>query len=111
MSDEIAYRPPALTLAIDTSCDETSVAVTLGRVVLANVIASQTQLHEPYGGVFPTLAKQAHQANLVPAVKKALSISKVEPKMLDAVAVTLGPGLAPALELSLIHISEPTRPY
>ncbi|MCA9370188.1 tRNA (adenosine(37)-N6)-threonylcarbamoyltransferase complex transferase subunit TsaD, partial [Candidatus Woesebacteria bacterium] len=54
----------SLILAIDTSCDDTAAAVTKGTTVLSNVIASQTQLHQPYGGVFPTVAKQAHKENI-----------------------------------------------
>ncbi len=90
-----------LILAIDTSCDETSAAVTLGRVVLANIIASQAEIHAEYGGVFPTLAKRAHQQNLEPTINKALKQASVKPQQLDAVAVTLGPGLAPALETGI----------
>ncbi len=90
-----------LILAIDTSCDETSAAVTLGRVVLSNIIASQTDIHEPYGGVFPTLAKKAHVENIKPVVNKALKLARVSLADIDAVAVTLGPGLAPALEVGI----------
>ena len=98
-----ASSPLPLVLAIDTSCDETSAAVTLGPVVLSNVIASQTSIHQPYGGVFPTLAKQAHQVNIRPTINKALKLAQVQPVMLDAVAVTTGPGLAPALEVGIEH--------
>lgn len=90
-----------LVLAIDTSCDETSAAVCLGKVVLSNIIASQTEIHRPYGGVFPTLAKQAHKENIAPVVQKAIRQAGVEWQMLDAVAVTQGPGLAPALEIGI----------
>ena len=92
---------PPLILAIDTSCDDTAAAVTLGRVVLANVVAAQTDLHRPYGGVFPTVAKQAHKENIKPAVNKALKQAGVTLQQLDAIAVTLGPGLAPALEVGI----------
>ncbi len=92
---------PPLILAIDTSCDETSAAVTLGRIVLSNIIASQTEIHQEYGGVFPTLAKRAHQQNIKPVVKTALKRAGVKLSQLDAVAVTAGPGLAPALEVGI----------
>ena len=59
-------------LAIDTSCDDTSVAILEGARVLANVVASQTNIHQQYGGVFPTLAKQAHQENIEACTKTAL---------------------------------------
>jgi N6-L-threonylcarbamoyladenine synthase len=92
---------PPLILAIDTSCDETAAAVTWGRVVLSNVIASQAEIHRPYGGVYPTLAKRAHQQNIRPTINTALDRARIEPKQLQAIAVTIGPGLAPALEIGL----------
>jgi N6-L-threonylcarbamoyladenine synthase len=95
----IKKRP--VVLAIDTSCDETSVAVTRGTVILSNVVASQVELHRPYGGVFPTVAKQAHRENMAPALAQALKRAKISPAELDAVAVTVGPGLAPALEVGI----------
>jgi N6-L-threonylcarbamoyladenine synthase len=88
-------------LAIDTSCDDTSAAVTSGTTVLSNVIASQTQLHKQYGGVFPTVAKQAHKENIEATVRAALKRALVEWSEIDAVAVTQGPGLAPALEVGI----------
>lgn len=92
--------PPHI-LAIDTSCDETAVAVTRGQTVLSNVIASQAQLHRQYGGVFPTVAKQAHQENLEPTVQAALQKAGATWNDIRAIAVTQGPGLAPALEVGL----------
>lgn len=88
-------------LGIDTSCDDTSAAVVRGTTILSNVVASQTQLHKPYGGVFPTVAKQAHAANIIPTIKLALKRAKLEFADLTAIAVTVGPGLAPALEVGL----------
>jgi N6-L-threonylcarbamoyladenine synthase len=88
-------------LAIDTSCDETAASVTRGQVVLSNVIASQAQLHQQYGGVFPTVAKQAHLENIQPTIKAALRRAGKTWADLDAIAVTQGPGLAPALEIGL----------
>ena len=90
-----------LVLALDTSCDDTSAAVMQGNRVLSNVIASQTDLHRPYGGVFPTVAKQAHKENIEPTVSLALKRAGVSSADLDCVAVTQGPGLAPALEVGL----------
>jgi len=96
-----------LILAIDTSCDDTSAAVTSGWQVWSNVIASQTELHKPFGGVFPTVAKQAHLENIEPAVKLALRRAGVTtPSQLSAVAVTIGPGLAPSLEIGINFAKE-----
>jgi N6-L-threonylcarbamoyladenine synthase len=88
-------------LAIDTSCDDTSVAVTQSLTVLSNVVASQTQLHQQYGGVFPTVAKQAHLENIDPCIKLALKRAGLKWEQIDAIAVTQGPGLAPALEIGV----------
>lgn len=90
-----------LILAIDTSCDDTSAAVTSGVTVLSNIVASQTELHSPYGGVYPTIAKQAHQENIQPTIALALKRARVDWSQLSALAVTQGPGLAPALEVGL----------
>lgn len=93
-------------LAIDTSCDDTSVAILAGARVLANVVASQTNIHQQYGGVFPTLAKQAHQENIEACTQTALKRAGFHDEnkikdQLQAVAVTVGPGLAPALEVGI----------
>lgn len=88
-------------LAFDTSCDDTAVAVVRDEVVLVNIVASQVELHKQFGGVFPTVAKQAHQENLEPSLKLALRRTGLSLEEIDAVAVTVGPGLAPALEVGL----------
>jgi len=88
-------------LAIDTSCDDTSAAVTHGFEVWSNMIASQTQLHRQYGGVFPTVAKQAHKENIMPTIAAALKRARVTWDNIDAIAITQGPGLAPALEVGI----------
>ncbi len=88
-------------LAIDTSCDDTSAAVVHGYTVLSNIVSSQTEIHRPYGGVFPTMAKQAHKQNINPAIKRALKLAQITKNQLDAIAVTVGPGLAPALEIGI----------
>jgi N6-L-threonylcarbamoyladenine synthase len=97
----LATTATPLILAIDTSCDDTSAAVTCGFTYLSNVVASQTQLHKQYGGVFPTVAKQAHRENIDPTVRAALKKAGVQLSDLDAIAVTQGPGLAPALEVGI----------
>ncbi|HKY74135.1 MAG TPA: tRNA (adenosine(37)-N6)-threonylcarbamoyltransferase complex transferase subunit TsaD [Patescibacteria group bacterium] len=88
-------------LAIDTSCDDTSVAVADGTTILSNVISSQTDLHKQWGGVVPILAKRRHQENIDPAIKAALQKAKVTINDIDGVAVTYGPGLAIALEVGV----------
>lgn len=95
-----------LILAIDTSCDDTSAAVTQGINVLSNVVASQAELHKQYGGVFPTVAKLAHRENIAPTIALALRRAGVTVAEIDAVAVTHGPGLAPALEIGLTAAKE-----
>lgn len=98
--------PNPLILAIDTSCDDTSAAVTAGTAVLSNVISSQTALHAPYGGVFPTVAKLAHRENIDGVVELALKEAGVSWNEIAAVAVTQGPGLAPALEVGVTKAKE-----
>ncbi|MBD3279762.1 MAG: tRNA (adenosine(37)-N6)-threonylcarbamoyltransferase complex transferase subunit TsaD [Candidatus Pacebacteria bacterium] len=98
-------------LAIDTSCDETSTAVTVGTTVLANIIASQTQLHAPYGGVYPTIAKQAHQENIDQTIQVALKRAQLSWSAIQAIAVTQGPGLAPALEVGIARAKQLTTQY
>lgn len=93
-------------LAIDTSCDDSSAAVVEGKLVLSNIVASQNQIHKKYGGVFPTLAKQAHKENIDPAINLAMRQAKVSWSEIDAIAVTVGPGLAPALEVGIEKAKE-----
>lgn len=83
-------------LAIESSCDETSVAICDNGKITANVIANQT-IHENYGGVIPELASRVHQQNIVPAVQQALAIAGVDKKQLNGVAFTQGPGLLGSL--------------
>ncbi|HUZ02826.1 MAG TPA: tRNA (adenosine(37)-N6)-threonylcarbamoyltransferase complex transferase subunit TsaD [Thermomicrobiaceae bacterium] len=88
----------ATILGIETSCDETSAAaVRDGHSVLSNVIHSQIDLHERYGGVVPELASRRHITMIVPAVELALEQAGVGRHDLDAIAVTEGPGLAGSL--------------
>src|SRR3990167_9813080 len=128
-------KKSALILGIETSCDETALALIEGEKILANITLSQAKIHEQYGGVFPMLAKREHAKNLLPIFEKILEESKLkipnsqflisnkveekirmilerEPELLeqflefaptiekppiDAIAVTKGPGLEPAL--------------
>jgi N6-L-threonylcarbamoyladenine synthase len=110
-------------LAIDTSCDETSVAVTEGRRVLSNIIYSQTLIHNKWGGVFPSLAKRAHEERIDFVVEEALRKSQTSwPEanrpldedlrpQIDYIAVTQGPGLAIALEVGIRKAKELAEQY
>jgi len=84
-------------LGIETSCDETAAGVVEGGVrLVSNVVASQTQLHAPYGGVVPELASREHEVNLLPVARQALEpVGGLEG--VDALAVTAGPGLQGSL--------------
>ncbi len=85
-------------LGIETSCDETSAAVVRDDlVILSNVIQSQIDLHERYGGVVPELASRRHIVSIVPTIDLALEQAAVTLEDIDAVAVTEGPGLAGSL--------------
>jgi len=87
-----------LVLGIETSCDETAVGIVEDRTTMrANVIASQVELHAPYGGVVPEVAARAHLEQLQPTIDEALRVSGITLQDVDAVAVTSGPGLAGAL--------------
>jgi N6-L-threonylcarbamoyladenine synthase len=85
-------------LGIETSCDETAVAVVEdGRHILSNVIASQVEMHARYGGVVPEVASRQHILAIVPVVEATLKKGKLTWNDIDAIAVTNGPGLAGAL--------------
>jgi N6-L-threonylcarbamoyladenine synthase len=85
-------------LGIETSCDETAVAVVEdGRRLLSNVISSQVDIHRRYGGVVPEVASRQHVLQAMPVVKEALSKAQLTLQDIDAIAVTHGPGLAGSL--------------
>ncbi|MCS7337411.1 MAG: tRNA (adenosine(37)-N6)-threonylcarbamoyltransferase complex transferase subunit TsaD [Verrucomicrobiae bacterium] len=88
-------------LAIETSCDETSVAVVSNGEVRANVVSSQIKLHSEYGGVVPELAAREHLRNLMPVARAAMQQANVTAEEIDAVAATQGPGLPTALLVGL----------
>lgn len=88
-------------VAIETSCDETSVAIIREGTVLANVVSSQIKLHAEYGGVVPELASREHLRNLLPVARTALHEAGVSLDQIDAVAATRGPGLPNALMMGL----------
>ena len=87
-----------LILGIESSCDETSVAIVKnGREVLSNVISSQIDIHKLYGGVVPEIASRNHVINIDGVLNQALEQANVQMKDIDAIAVTYGAGLLGAL--------------
>ncbi|WP_422487102.1 tRNA (adenosine(37)-N6)-threonylcarbamoyltransferase complex transferase subunit TsaD [Gudongella sp. DL1XJH-153] len=91
-----------LTLAIETSCDETSCGVVKdGREVLSNIISSQIEIHREYGGVVPEIASRKHIEGIDVIIQEALDAAKVGFKDIDFISVTQGPGLVGALLVGL----------
>lgn len=91
-------KDKVLILSIESSCDETAASVVEnGRIVLSNIISSQIEIHKEFGGVVPEVASRKHIENINDVVKEALTKANVEPKDIDAIAVTYGPGLVGAL--------------
>lgn len=94
-------------LAVDTSADDTTASVVSGMRVLSHMEASQIDLHSKWGGIFPTIAKRAHQEKIDYVVKMALKKAHISHfNDIDAFAVTYGPGLAIALEVGIKYIKE-----
>jgi N6-L-threonylcarbamoyladenine synthase len=95
------------TLAIETSCDDTAVAIVEqneanGSVsVRANFLSSQVALHAAWGGVVPNLAAREHSRNLQPLIEAAFAETKLAPQDIDLISVTAGPGLVPALVIGV----------
>jgi N6-L-threonylcarbamoyladenine synthase len=87
---------PVTILAIESSCDETSCAISRDGIILSNIIAGQA-VHEQYGGVVPELASRAHMQNIVPVVDAALKKAGCTLGELTAIAVTQSPGLIGSL--------------
>jgi len=87
-----------LILGIETSCDETAAAIIRdGREIVSSVIASQINIHKPFGGVVPELASREHLDKIQPIVEEAFFQAKVSPEEIDGIAVTVGPGLIGSL--------------
>ena len=85
-------------LGIESSCDETSVAVVKnGREILSNVISSQVPIHEKFGGVVPEIASRNHVEAISNVTKKALEEANMTIEQIDAISCTYGPGLVGAL--------------
>ncbi len=93
-----ARRELSLVLAIETSCDETAVAIARGTgEILISEVASQIELHAPYGGVVPELASRNHNLDLRPLIELTLKKSGISLGEISAIAATSGPGLASSL--------------
>ncbi len=102
MSNTKNNFPAARILAIETSCDETAAAVLEnGRVLLSSVVASQIDLHQQYGGVFPEVASRQHILTIYDVVEQALQQAYLSLDNIDAIAVTRGPGLAGSLVVGM----------
>lgn len=98
MGAEVGREIMALILAIETSCDETAAAVIEdGHRIRSNVVASQIELHRPYGGVFPEIASRQHVFDIAPVIARAMADAGIGWDDLAALAVTRGPGLAGSL--------------
>ena len=94
----MSVKENIITLGIESSCDETSVAVVKnGREVLSNVINSQIKIHEKYGGVVPEIASRNHIEAISGVTKQALEEAKITFEDIDIIACTCGPGLVGAL--------------
>lgn len=93
-----------ITLAVESSCDETSVAVLKnGREVLSNIINTQVDLHKKFGGVVPEVASRKHIENIDVVLQEALEKANITLNDIDHIAVTYGPGLVGALLVGLSH--------
>ncbi len=87
----------AIVLAIETSCDETSVAVVEHRTCLSNVVSSQIPIHQRYGGVVPEVASRQHLETINDTIAEALSVANLDWASIDGIAATCAPGLVGAL--------------
>ena len=99
-------KKKTIIIGIETSCDETAVSILRDNgknrpKILSNVVSSQFEVHKKFGGVVPDLAARAHLEKIDVMTKKALKISKVKLKDIDAVAATAGPGLIVCLSVGL----------
>src|SRR5213594_432465 len=88
-------------LGIETSCDDTSVAVVDNNLILSNIVSSQVKVHQVYGGVVPELASRHHLDNISWVLNEALTHAKIEPNQLQGIGATYGPGLVGSLLVGL----------
>jgi N6-L-threonylcarbamoyladenine synthase len=88
-------------LAIETSCDETSVAIVRDRQVLSNIVSSQITIHQQYGGVVPEMASRQHVETVNWAIEQAFQAAHLDWAAIDGIAATCAPGLIGALLVGL----------
>lgn len=88
-------------LAIESSCDETSCAILKNNKLAANIVSTQIEVHQKYGGVMPEIASRLHLENILCVIDEALSKASIKLDDVDAFAVTRGPGLIGALHVGL----------
>jgi N6-L-threonylcarbamoyladenine synthase len=97
------HTSDAIVLGIESSCDETAVAIVRGdRTIIAQAIASQEAEHAPYGGVVPEIAARAHAERLAPMLEKVMGEAGLTLDDIDAVAATAGPGLIGGVMVGLV---------
>lgn len=88
-------------LAIESSCDETAVAILKDEELLANIVSTQIEVHTKYGGVMPEIASRLHAENISIVLKEALDKAQIKLEDISAVAITRGPGLIGALHVGM----------
>ena len=91
----------AIILAIESSCDETAVAITKDGALLSNIVSTQIEVHRKYGGVMPEIASRLHAENIGVVLKEAIDVAGIKLEDVDAFAITRGPGLIGALHVGL----------
>lgn len=91
----------ACILGIESSCDETSIAIIKNGQLLSNVVATQIKMHQKFGGVMPELASRLHAENVLYVLDEALNDANVKLEDIDAFAFTRGPGLVGALHIGM----------
>ena len=91
----------ATILAIESSCDETSIAIIKDDELLANVVATQISMHQQFGGVMPELASRLHCENVLYVLDEAVRKANIKLEDIDAFAFTRGPGLVGALHIGM----------
>src|ERR1700675_331258 len=96
-SQRLNASTPHLLLALETSCDETAVAILRGRELAASEIASQVAEHEKFGGVVPEVASRNHLVHAPRLLERVSREAKIDISEIDAFAATSGPGLASSL--------------
>ena len=91
----------ATILALESSCDETSIAIVRNGELLSNVVATQIKMHQQFGGVMPEVASRLHCENILFVLDQALNEAKISMDEVDAIAFTRGPGLIGALHVGM----------